>query len=475
MNHYLQEMQRHFYSLASKVKNFKLNIFLLLIFTCLISCKKDFKNIDDQLANNEGNSITGRFTDKSRPNIILIIVDDMGYEIPTFTGGQSYSTPNLDFMAAKGIQFTQAYCHPDGFPSRLAALTGKYNFRNYVNWGILPMGQKTIGNMLQDAGYATCFVGKWQNDGGDQRIHDAGFENYLAYIPFNTNPTDELKHRYKSPILYENGAYIPDSVTNGKYSEDLNVQYLNNFIDSNTTRPFFAVYSMPLIQRPWSPTPDDPEFADWDPNLGAEDIKFFPSMVNYMDKKIGEILTNLQVNNIRGNTLVMVTTDNATNVFIHSIFNGKSMKGAKNATTLWGIRIPLVAMWTARVPKGQVSNTLIDFTDFLPTFADVAGIPTPSNYGVLDGVSFYDNMRGISGTDRSWSFCQWDNNPNDNTPMVRYINDTMYKLYDTPLYDSFYNVKNDYKEKKKLKLSKLTTAQIITRDSFISVLQSMHK
>ncbi|MEO8117305.1 MAG: sulfatase-like hydrolase/transferase, partial [Bacteroidota bacterium] len=399
MSHYLQEMRiyiRTHYNMGMILKSGFLSLFIFAVFT---SCKKDFKNLDDQLVNEKSNSITGRFADKSKPNIIMIIVDDMGYEIPTFTGGQSYNTPNLDFMAKRGIQFTQAYCHPDGFPSRLAAMTGKYNFRNYITWGILPPGEKTIGNMLQDAGYATCFVGKWQNEGGDQRIHDAGFQSYLAFLPYNDRPLDDLKHRYKSPILYENGAYLHDSVTHGKYSEDLNVEYLNSFIDSNTTRPFFAIYSMPLVQRPWSPTPDDPEFAAWDPDTSPEDIKFFPSMVTYMDKKIGEILTNLFDEGIRGKTLVIVTTDNGTHRSIHMIYNGEPRNGQKNKTTLWGIRIPLVAMWPARVAKGQVSNTLIDFTDFLPTLADVAGIPAPSDYGILDGVSFYDNMRGIPGTD----------------------------------------------------------------------------
>jgi len=474
MNYSLQHMRKHFYSQALLGKNVKLFILILLIFTCPAACKKDFKNIDQSLDEEVGDANAGRLSGNSRPNIILIIVDDMGYEIPTFTGGQSYNTPNLDFMASKGIQFTQAYCHPDGFPSRIAALTGKYNFRNYITWGYLPPGEKTIGNMLQDAGYATCFVGKWQNDGGDQRIHDAGFDQYLAYLPYSSAVGLDLQRRYKSPILYENGHFLPDSITDGKYSEDMNVDYLDNFIDSNTTKPFFAVYSMPLIQRPWSPTPDDPEYATWDPDNSPEDIKFFPSMVSYMDKKIGQVLTNLQLNKIRGNTLVLVTTDNATNVFIHSMYNGISRKGAKNATTLWGIRIPLVAYWPARVPAGKVSNTLIDFTDFLPTLADVSKTPKPVDYGILDGVSFYDNMRCIPGTDRTWSFCQWDNKPNDNTPVVRYINDTTYKLYDTPLYDSFFNVHNDVSEKKKLKLSKLNTAQQNIRDTFIRVLQAMH-
>lgn len=125
--------------------------------------------------------------------------------------------------------------------------------------------------------------------------------------------------RYKNPKLYENGAYLPDSITYGKYSEDMNVEFLNNFKDSNLTSPFFAVYSMPLIQRPWSPTPDDPEFASWDPDTSPEDIKFFPCIVSYKDKKIGEILNHLKEKLICGNTLVIVTSDNATNVKIHSL------------------------------------------------------------------------------------------------------------------------------------------------------------
>src|SRR3954470_5350058 len=142
--------------------------FLLICFT---SCKKDF----------EEKSVTASSDDHAsalsgKPNIILFVANDFGFEIPTFNGGQSYSTPNLDFMANHGIDFTQCYNHPDGTPSRLAILTGKYNFRNYVRWGFLPPDQKTIGNLLHDAGYATYLVGKWQLDGGDARIRAAGFD-----------------------------------------------------------------------------------------------------------------------------------------------------------------------------------------------------------------------------------------------------------------------------------------------------------
>lgn len=103
------------------------------------------------------------------------------------------------------------------------------------------------------------------------------------------------------------------------------------------------------------------------------------------------------------------------------------MKGAKNAAKFWCIHIPLIAMWPSKILPGQTSNMLIYFTDFLLTFADIAKVPVPANYGTLDGVSFYDNMKGITSVDRTWSLCQWDNNPIDNKPAIRYINDTMYK------------------------------------------------
>jgi arylsulfatase A len=126
---------------------------LSLVFSLMtIACHKDLNNTPPDLA--AGNSMSyamDALTPKKRVNIIFIMSDDIGYEIPTYNGGQSYSTPNLDKMAANGVQFPNFFSHPDGGPSRLAALTGKYSFRNYVDWGYLPPDSKTFGNMLKDA------------------------------------------------------------------------------------------------------------------------------------------------------------------------------------------------------------------------------------------------------------------------------------------------------------------------------------
>lgn len=465
----------NFQNRSKHISGFLSVVFLAAIFS-ISSCKKDFTPKENADATSTDFTSFNKPGKSSKPNIILIIADDVGYEIPNYTGGQSYSTPNLNFMASHGMQFNYAFSHPDGFPSRIAATTGKYNFRNYINWGILPPGGHNISNMLHDAGYATCYVGKWQNDGGDAAIKEAGFDKYRIFLPFSY-PSNQFKGRYKSPIIYENGDFLPDSVTAGQYSEDMNVNYLDSFIDDNSNNPFFAIYSMPLVQKPWVPTPDDPEYATWDPKFdqARSDLKYFPSMVNYMDKKIGQIIDHLQEKGLKNNTMILFTTDNATNVDIYSKWRGKIIRGLKNGTVLWSTRIPLVVYWPRGIAPNQSTSTLVDFTDFLPTFADAAGIPLPNNYGTLDGTSFYDNLTGQTGIDRTWSFCQWDNNPNDNKPMIRYINDTMYKLYDEPpLYPRFYNMQKDNYELHEIPAKKQTEAEKQIRQNFIDVLLQMH-
>ena len=100
--------------------------------------------------------------------------------------------------------------------------------------------------MLHDAGYATCFVGKWQCDGGDERIRSAGFDKYRVFMPFAFS-TEDYQYQYKNPRLYENGEYLSDEVTREKYSEDMYVDYAQNFIDSNTINPFLLFMRVTLF------------------------------------------------------------------------------------------------------------------------------------------------------------------------------------------------------------------------------------
>src|SRR3982750_4119348 len=125
-----------------------ISILLMIFFE---NCNKDFEATGNKdIENNDALA-------RTKPNIIFIVGDDIGYEIPAIDGGKSYSTPNIDKLAGDGIRFTQ--CRSAGLcsPSRFMLLTGKYNFRNYSIWGIMDTTQQTIGNMLRDAGYATCY------------------------------------------------------------------------------------------------------------------------------------------------------------------------------------------------------------------------------------------------------------------------------------------------------------------------------
>src|SRR6266487_5664386 len=253
------------------------------------------------------------------------------------------------------------------------------------------------------------------------------------------------------------------------------VNYVKRFIDSNATSPFFIVYASNLIRNPWSPTPDDPEFATYNPNLltGKGDKKYNASMVAYMDKMIGKIIKKIEDKGLQNNTLIMFIGDNATNRAIVSQFKGQEFRGGKNFTSKRGTQTPLVAYWPGIIAPGQKSNALVDYTDFLPTLADVAGIPKPTNYGILDGVSFYDNMTGTSGTDRKWVFCHWEHGKDDK-PIIRYVNDRNYKLYDTLGYKNFYNIKRDVNEINPLPDSVLTSEEVAIKQKFERVLQKEH-
>jgi arylsulfatase A len=454
----------------AKITNNFCGFFVLLI--CIIffnDCTKIENNVQPV---SSSNSSSVRASNK--PNIIFILADDVGFEIPQYNGGQSYPTPNINSMAAQGIRFTQCYASPLCSPSRFMILTGKYNFRNYGEWGVMdPNTNRTIANMLHDAGYKTLVAGKWQLDGGDTSIHKLGFDDYVVYEPF-ANIGIAKGSRYKDPTFYRNGAlYAVDSLK-GKYGEDVLVNYMSNFMDSNKNKPFFIWYTMNLCHYPFCPTPDDPEFAKWDPYTSIPDTMFFPSMVKYMDKKVGQVLDKVKASGLSNNTIVIYVGDNGTDKRVYSYFRNKLIEGGKAKPYATGTQEGMIIWAPGRIAPNQLNTNLIDFTDFLPTIANIARIPKPTTYGTLDGVSFYPNLLGQAGTPRDWVFCHYDQNQGGETrPILRWINNTTYKLFDST--GNFYNIKKDIYETSPIPDSKLTPKERSTKNYFQSVLDTMHK
>jgi len=401
-----------------------------------------------------------------KPNIVLLLGDDIGYEIPGYTGGQSYSTPNIDLLASSGMQFSLGHAAPTCSPSRFMLLTGKYNFRNYTQWGHMDLSQKTIANMLNDIGYSTCIVGKWQLDGGDAAIHQFGFDSYCVWNPFPIKPGS----RYKDPHLYENGAYLPDDSIKGKYGEDMIGDYAYNFMKQNVKNSFFLEYSFDLCHQPFCPTPDDPAFATWNANQPSSpsDTMYFKSMVEYMDKKVGQFMQEIKGLGIAENTIIFYLGDNGTDAEIYSYYNNALMEGGKGKSIEAGTHVPFIVYWQGKVTAGTISNNLLDLTDFMPTIADIAGTTVPASYGTMDGTSFYPEIMGQTGDPRSWVYCYY--NPFvPGKPRVTKIwaQDENYKLYST---GDFFNYTSDLLEKKPLASDKLTDSQVQIKNMLDSVL-----
>src|SRR5689334_6327121 len=130
-------------------------LFSFMFFACTKT--KDLKPL-----NTTTSATSGGATVAKRPNIVLILGDDIGVDVPTCYGGQSYETPNIDLMAQQGMKFTSCHSSPLCSPSRVCIMTGKYNFRNYTVWGVMDPNDNTFANLLQNAGYATFVAGKWQ-------------------------------------------------------------------------------------------------------------------------------------------------------------------------------------------------------------------------------------------------------------------------------------------------------------------------
>ena len=390
----------------------------------------------------------------TKPNIILILVDDLGYQYLSHTGNLPYSTPNLDTMAQRGISFTQCHASPLCTPSRHMLLTGKYNFRNYFQFGQMSLENKTIGNMLMSAGYKTACYGKWQLENGDVAMKTFGFNNYCIFNPLDAGEV-AAGSRYKDPHFYTNGAFIDDNLTKGKYGEDILTDSVIHFIDDNKSAPFFIYYPMPLVHFPFQPTPDDAAYSAWD--INTSDTTYFRSMVKYMDKKIRLILDKVIQAGIQNNTYVIFTADNGTPVDISDKIDGKIRKGGKGKTTSSGTNVPLIVIGPGIQP-GSSNNDLIDFTDFLPTLAGIAKIPKPNSFGPLDGLSFKNRLTGKPDSVRQTIFCYYKPFYNT-TNVIRWAHDGKYKLYDSLGTYIFYDLKNDLYESSPLNQSALSSEQ----------------
>ncbi|NQU19993.1 MAG: sulfatase-like hydrolase/transferase [Candidatus Nealsonbacteria bacterium] len=366
-----------------------------------------------------------------QPNIVLIMADDLGYECLGCNGGTSYKTPNLDVLARDGMRLEHCYSMPVCSPSRIKIMSGRYNFRNYLGWGLLDPKLRTFGHVLRDAGYATCVSGKWQLCQFDEpefadHPYRSGFDESCVWVwHFRKGKPS----RYWDPLIWQQRKLRED--LKGKYGPDVHCDFLIDFIERNKSRPFFAYYPINLVHAPFTPTPDSKP-ADGSSKSKGQD-RNFADMVAYMDKCVGRVVAALDRLGLRENTLILFTGDNGTPRGITSKMGDVTVPGGKGSTADNGIHVPLLANWPGHVPAGKTCDDPIDFADFMPTLAEAAGATLPEGVKI-DGRSFYPQILGREGDPRGWVFLSTGNSKQDQTKQDRskqggLVRDRRWKLY----------------------------------------------
>ncbi len=330
----------------------------------------------------------------SRPNVVFILADDLGIGNLGCYGSDNYRSPNIDKLAGGCTRFTQAFTGALCGPSRALIMTGRYAFRNGSSnqdaCMRMPKTELQLGRVFKSAGYTTAAIGKWGQLPGDP--DEAGFDDYLR---FNGSGLYWNQKTKKSEGYRMNGNEL--KLAELEYMPDLMNDRVMAFLRANQTKPFFLYYSMVHVHGEIVRTPES-----------APDSKdLFGDNIRYMDKLVGKLVAELEALKLRENTLIIFMGDNGTGKAQDklSTIGGRNLSGSKGSMLECGGLVPMIANWPGKVPSGKISADLIDSSDWLPTFAEIAGGKVPGKT-IFDGHSIAPQLRGEAGTKRAWIYNQ---------------------------------------------------------------------
>jgi arylsulfatase A len=350
------------------------------------------------------------------PNILLIMADDVGREVLGCYGGTSYATPHLDRLATNGMRFTHCYSMPVCHPTRICLMTGRYPFRFRAGWGRFPKEATTFAHVLREAGYATAVAGKWQlvlQKTNPDHPQELGFDQSCLF-GWHEGP------RYHQPYIWQNGQRRTDVEKPDVFGPDVYCDFLIDFMTRHREQPFLAYYPMALcheISDDFQPVPPPA------PNGKYQD---FREMAETMDAIVGRLVAALDRLALREQTVILFTTDNGSparylthveqrsgrivrhHAPVVSLMHGREIRGGKGSLTDAGTRVPLIANWPGTIQPKQEVDDLIDFSDMLPTLAELAGARVPEGLD-LDGHSFAGRLKGKGPGPREWVFCEHKN------------------------------------------------------------------
>lgn len=416
--------------------------------------------------------------DEERPNIIMILVDDLGWSDLGCQGSTYYKTANIDRLAAEGMRFTDAYASPTCSPTRAALLTGKsparlhltnplgeksvppqsprergrdYPWNKYIDpvqVSELTLEEETVAERLKNAGYTTAIFGKWHLGG-------KGFEPEKQGFDVNVGAGHYAHPRsYFAPYRMED--VIQDG-PEGEYLTDRLADEAIRFIETSRTNPFFIYLSHYAPHTPIEGKAD--KVAEYQKNPDPSGRHFnaeYAAMIDSLDENVGRLMQALQKTGLDRNTLVVFVSDNGGvietfggNEKITSNLPLRSGKG-----TLWegGVRVPMIARWPGVVPAGSVCSVPVVVMDFFPTFSEIGGVPIKTGVDTaLDGESLLPLLKDPSARLQRDSLC-WlyphNNRFTDWCSSIRKGNMKLIRFYSGPV--QLFDLKTDLGETKDL-------------------------
>ncbi len=371
-----------------------------------------------------------------KPNIIYIMLDEVGYYEPSYMGNDKLLTPHIDKMASEGIIFTNAYA--GGVvcaPTRVSLMTGKHMGHTSMrgNSGGMPIraDEETVASMLKKAGYATGGFGKWGcgNRGTSGVPENHGFDIFYGYYDqvhaHSFYPKYLIKNSKEVPLAGNTGAYY-DGKT---HAQDVIFNESVKFIKQNADKPFFCYLPWTPPHGLWGISENHPSYKlfkdnEWkvENSWRSDDGIRYAALLHMADQQIGEVLKLLKELEIDDNTIVFFCGDNGGQDYFRSekypngLFGpnvnpstGQRFKGNKGKVYEGGLKIPMVVRWPSKIRKSSTNDLVWYFPDFMATAAEIVGIEPPSD---CDGLSIFPTLVGNEDQQQKHEYLFWLAGPN---------------------------------------------------------------
>ena len=336
---------------------------------------------------------------QARPNILLIVTDDMGYGDIGLHDGRDIPTPNIDALMKSGTRFSDGYVSgPFCSPTRAGLLTGRYQqrFGHEFNLAVgpaaadlgLPLTETTMADRFKAAGYRTALFGKWHLGSGDKfHPQSRGFDEFFGFLGGQHSYTEVLPDS-TNPLL--DGRKPAANVT---YLTEVLADRSVEFIQRKSAAPFLLYLAFNAVHVPMQAT--DKYLARF-PNIADPQRRTYAAMLSAMDDAIGRVMAALRSQGLEERTLVVFFNDNGGPTMEGTTINGSTntpLRGSKRQTWEGGIRVPFAFSWKGTIPAGHVDRRPIIQLDVLPTALAAAGVTVQSSWK-LDGVNLLPLLTG---------------------------------------------------------------------------------